>query len=219
MFTAATVLKKILATNPKTFMALLDEEGDEFESFSEAEYNKAKKITMIHVPDRHTVRADDLATVEQPNGIDYDDFLIPADKIAKITMVEIADRLTTLEEFKNIKRKTTFTVDLRNEMGYSLEFTKDGINVGCQRHSWEQWENRGRDIVNSYFAWNDRKDSVLNLLTLVLDNKDKIIAKITNKPVAKKTVKKVAVKKTPVKKVAAKKTTKKTSAKKTTKRK
>jgi hypothetical protein len=214
MFTAATALKKILVTKLTTYIALLDEEGDEFESFSEAEYNKAKKVTMIHVPDRHTVRADDLATVEQPKGIAYDDFLIPADKIAKITMVEIGGRLTTLEEFKKIKRNQTFRVDLRNEIGYEIEFTKDGINVGCRRHSWKVWETEGAEIIERHLGWSKTKYEVIDLLKLVIENKDKIIAKITNTPVAKKTVKKVAVKK-----VAAKKTTKKTAAKKTTKRK
>lgn len=207
--TAAEALKRILSAKPTTYYVMFDDDGDEFESFTEAAYNKAKKVQYVHVPDRHIQRADDLATVDQPKGIDYDDFLIPAEKVKKITMIEIRDRLTTPEDFKRIKRNSTFRVNLFDIVGYEVEFTTNGINVGCQRYSWEEWERRGTEIINRYFAWNSRKDVVLDLLKLVIENKDRIIGKTT--------VKKV-VKKVPAKKVAAKKTVKKTVAKKAVKK-
>lgn len=203
MFTAADALKKILATKPTTLMVLLDGD-DEFVTFTEAEYNKAKKVQYIHVPDRKTVRADDLATVNQPKGLDYEDILIPATDIKKITMVEIAGRLTTAEEFKRIKRQSAFRVNLHSEFGYEVEFTKDGINVGCQKYSWVEWQKTGKNIVERYFRYNDNRESVQNLLTLILENKERILAKIATKPVAKKA---------PAKKVAAKKVAKKTTRK------
>jgi hypothetical protein len=209
MFTAADALKKILATKPTTLMVLLDEDGDEFVTFTEAEYSKAKKVQYLHLPDTKVIRAEDLETVDQPEGIDYDDLLIPATDVKKITMVQIAGRLTTAEEFKRIKRKATFRANLRTEFGYEVEFTKDGINVGCQRYSWAEWQKTGKNIINRYFSYSGDRDSVQSLLTLILENKERILAKLATKP---------AVKKAPVKKVAAKKAVKKV-AKKTVKRK
>lgn len=200
MFTAADALKKILATKPTTLMVLNDEDGYEFETFTEAEYNKAKKVQYIHVPDRKTVRADDLATVNQPKGLDYDDFLIHATDVKKITMVEIGGRLTTMEDFKKIKPVREFEVDLRATVGYCVKFTKTGMNIGCQRWTWAEWQKKGKDVIDHHCTGYSSKDQVHTLLNLILENKDRIIAKLTSKPVAKK----IAVKKASVKKKTTK---------------
>lgn len=209
MFTATDGLKKILATKLIVRMILSDESGDACYTVTESEYNKAEKVNYLIVPAKHSRNADDIDTINLPQSVNYEDILVPADKVQKITMIKVGDFLTTADELKRFKKEASLTVDMYTELGYLVRFTKDYVTVGCQKHSWSEWERIGETLIERYFMYRKTKNEVLKLLPLVLANKDRILAKFDR---AKKVTKKVAAKKTPVKK-AAKKVTKKTTRK------
>jgi len=213
-FVATDALTKILKTKVTTQFVRRDSDGDVAQTFTTAEWNKRKTVPSFVVRLNKRVDIDDMYIDDMyihddlPNGICYDDSLIPVSDAKRINIVHVGGEFLFLEDAKRFKEEIGMTVDLREELGYSeVRFSKEGFAIGCQNRTWEGWKREGEEVVSDYFRWNSNRKEVMTLLNLVLENKDKIIAKFGG------------TKKKAVKKVAAKKTTKKTSAKKTAKRK
>lgn len=191
-FVAASALKKFLSGKPTTQLVLLDEDGCSYLELTEAEWAKRKVVPHYSFGNVVVFMAEDLAG-GTPDKMKYDDNLIPVSKVTRINLIEVAGNTLHPDDVKKLKKQKRISVNLVNEIGYTLKVSTDGIKIGCQDLSWAEWERNGQQTVDNYFRYRDQHNQVKELLTLVLANKDKIVARLTG---TKKTVAKKAAKKT-----------------------